>query len=166
MWCRGWESNPHDPFGSQDFKSCASASFATPARENSLNFTRSGDAVLASLQSLLYGLSPIAMSSGSETFSFRYRAQWVKPTNLPSAPRATTTPVSPAASAPSQGTNTSSSSPSCARPAATSGPSRMSRDRTCWSRLMPAPTKPHGQHRRQHRHPQRCCSSRRWPGRS
>ena len=30
-WCRGWESNPHDPFGSQDFKSCASASFATPA---------------------------------------------------------------------------------------------------------------------------------------
>ena len=30
-WCRGRESNPHDPCGSQDFKSCASASFATPA---------------------------------------------------------------------------------------------------------------------------------------
>ena len=30
-WCRGWGSNPHDPYGSQDFKSCASASFATPA---------------------------------------------------------------------------------------------------------------------------------------
>ena len=30
-WCRGWESNPHDSFESQDFKSCASASFATPA---------------------------------------------------------------------------------------------------------------------------------------
>jgi hypothetical protein len=29
--CRGWESNPHDSFESQDFKSCASASFATPA---------------------------------------------------------------------------------------------------------------------------------------
>ena len=29
--CRGRESNPHDPCGSQDFKSCASASFATPA---------------------------------------------------------------------------------------------------------------------------------------
>ena len=31
-WCRGRESNPHDPCGPQDFKSCASASFATPAR--------------------------------------------------------------------------------------------------------------------------------------
>ena len=31
----GWESNPHDPFGSQDFKSCASASFATPAPRRS-----------------------------------------------------------------------------------------------------------------------------------
>ena len=31
-WCRGWGSNPHDSFESQDFKSCASASFATPAR--------------------------------------------------------------------------------------------------------------------------------------
>ena len=30
--CRGRESNPHDPCGSQDFKSCASASFATPAQ--------------------------------------------------------------------------------------------------------------------------------------
>ena len=29
--CRGRESNPHDRFRSQDFKSCASASFATPA---------------------------------------------------------------------------------------------------------------------------------------
>jgi hypothetical protein len=38
-WCRGRESNPHDSFESQDFKSCASASFATPAREDSLDFT-------------------------------------------------------------------------------------------------------------------------------
>src|SRR5690606_32171750 len=30
-WCRGRESNPHAPCGAQDFKSCASASFATPA---------------------------------------------------------------------------------------------------------------------------------------
>ena len=29
--CRGGESNPYDPCGSQDFKSCASASSATPA---------------------------------------------------------------------------------------------------------------------------------------
>ena len=29
--CRGRGSNPHVPFGTQDFKSCASASFATPA---------------------------------------------------------------------------------------------------------------------------------------
>ena len=28
---RGWELNPHDRCQSQDFKSCASASFATPA---------------------------------------------------------------------------------------------------------------------------------------
>ena len=30
-WCRGRESNPHAPCGTQDFKSCASASSATPA---------------------------------------------------------------------------------------------------------------------------------------
>ena len=30
-WCRGWGSNPHDSFESRDFKSRASASFATPA---------------------------------------------------------------------------------------------------------------------------------------
>jgi hypothetical protein len=30
--CRGRESNPYAPCGAQDFKSCASASFATPAR--------------------------------------------------------------------------------------------------------------------------------------
>ena len=30
-WCRGRESNPHVLFRTQDFKSCASASFATPA---------------------------------------------------------------------------------------------------------------------------------------
>ena len=37
-WCRGWESNPHDPCGSRDFKSRASVSFATPAtRLNALN---------------------------------------------------------------------------------------------------------------------------------
>ena len=30
-WCRGRESNPHAPLGTQDFKSCASASSATPA---------------------------------------------------------------------------------------------------------------------------------------
>src|SRR5262249_47397827 len=29
--CRGRESNPHAPCGTQDFKSCASASSATPA---------------------------------------------------------------------------------------------------------------------------------------
>ena len=32
-WCRGRESNPHVPSGTQDFKSCASASFATPAED-------------------------------------------------------------------------------------------------------------------------------------
>ena len=37
-WCRGRESNPHDSFESQDFKSCASASFATPALMISLGF--------------------------------------------------------------------------------------------------------------------------------
>ena len=31
-WCRGRESNPHNPFGFRDFKSRASASSATPAR--------------------------------------------------------------------------------------------------------------------------------------
>jgi hypothetical protein len=31
--CRGRESNPHAAFATQDFKSCASASFATPASE-------------------------------------------------------------------------------------------------------------------------------------
>src|SRR5208337_4025406 len=30
-WCREGESNPHNPFGSADFKSAASASFAIPA---------------------------------------------------------------------------------------------------------------------------------------
>ena len=30
--CRGRESNPYAPCGAQDFKSCASASFATPAK--------------------------------------------------------------------------------------------------------------------------------------
>ena len=30
-WCRGRGSNPHGPLGPQDFKSCASASSATPA---------------------------------------------------------------------------------------------------------------------------------------
>jgi|SoiMethySBSTD1v2_1073268.scaffolds.fasta_scaffold00133_1 hypothetical protein len=36
--CRGWGSNPHAPFGAQDFKSCASASFATPASVISFGF--------------------------------------------------------------------------------------------------------------------------------
>ena len=36
-WCRGWESNPHAPYGAQDFKSCASASFATPAQCDGLS---------------------------------------------------------------------------------------------------------------------------------
>jgi hypothetical protein len=31
IWCRGRGSNPHAPCGTQDFKSCASASSATPA---------------------------------------------------------------------------------------------------------------------------------------
>ena len=30
-WCRRRGSNPYGPFGPQDFKSCAYASFATPA---------------------------------------------------------------------------------------------------------------------------------------
>jgi hypothetical protein len=38
-WCRGRESNPHIPCGIQDFKSCASANFATPAQRNFLEFT-------------------------------------------------------------------------------------------------------------------------------
>lgn len=39
--CRGRESNPHDGCPSQDFKSCASASSATPAYENYPGFLRS-----------------------------------------------------------------------------------------------------------------------------
>ncbi len=31
-WCPGWELNPHSPYGEKDFKSFASASFATRAR--------------------------------------------------------------------------------------------------------------------------------------
>ena len=31
IWCRGRGTIPHGPFGPQDFKSCASASSATPA---------------------------------------------------------------------------------------------------------------------------------------
>ena len=31
-WCREGDLNPHNPFGSADFKSAASASFAIPAR--------------------------------------------------------------------------------------------------------------------------------------
>src|SRR5713226_2119641 len=38
-WCPGWDSNPHGPFGSKDFKSFASASFATRATV----FTRTGN---------------------------------------------------------------------------------------------------------------------------
>ena len=38
--CRGRESNPHDSFESQDFKSCASANFATPAWAGYLECTR------------------------------------------------------------------------------------------------------------------------------
>src|SRR5271169_3042966 len=33
--CRGPESNRHSPCGKQDFKSCASTSFATPAFDKS-----------------------------------------------------------------------------------------------------------------------------------
>ncbi len=37
MWtCREPESNRHSPCGEQDFKSCASTSFATPAMVNGL----------------------------------------------------------------------------------------------------------------------------------
>src|SRR5208283_3396409 len=32
-WCREGDLNPHNPFGSADFKSAASASFAIPARK-------------------------------------------------------------------------------------------------------------------------------------
>ena len=38
--CRGRESNPHAACATQDFKSCASASFATPAQESFLVFHR------------------------------------------------------------------------------------------------------------------------------
>lgn len=34
-WCRGWGSNPQVPFGTADFKSAASTSSATPARDSS-----------------------------------------------------------------------------------------------------------------------------------
>lgn len=34
-WCRERESNPHEPFGSSDFKSDTSASSVIPARDNS-----------------------------------------------------------------------------------------------------------------------------------
>ena len=40
LWCRGWESDPHEPCGSQDFKSCASASSATPAQTQNQRLTR------------------------------------------------------------------------------------------------------------------------------
>ena len=34
IWCRGRELNPHEPRGSRDFKSRASANSATPANKN------------------------------------------------------------------------------------------------------------------------------------
>ena len=37
-WCRGRGSNPHDRFRSRDFKSRASASFATPAWGESVDY--------------------------------------------------------------------------------------------------------------------------------
>ena len=30
-WCPGWDLNPHSPYGKRDFKSLASADFATRA---------------------------------------------------------------------------------------------------------------------------------------
>jgi hypothetical protein len=44
-WCRGWESNPHGPCGPRDFKSRASASFATPAVEKNHNLHGQGCAI-------------------------------------------------------------------------------------------------------------------------
>ncbi len=32
IWCPGWDLNPHSPCGEKDFKSFASADFATRAR--------------------------------------------------------------------------------------------------------------------------------------
>ena len=37
IWCPGWDLNPHTPYGIRDFKSLASANFATRARLKSLN---------------------------------------------------------------------------------------------------------------------------------
>jgi hypothetical protein len=58
-WCRGRGSNPHVPCGTQDFKSCASASFATPARGNSLEFTRSAAASCCDCRRELRGASQL-----------------------------------------------------------------------------------------------------------
>src|ERR1017187_9460405 len=46
-WCREGDLNPHNPFGSADFKSAASASFAIPARKES---ALRGARLLSSLQ--------------------------------------------------------------------------------------------------------------------
>lgn len=44
-WCRGWDSNPHDPFGPQDFKSYISYFEIDQICRNS----RSGCAILANI---------------------------------------------------------------------------------------------------------------------
>ena len=44
---RGWESNPYGPLGPQDFKSCASASSATPAVSLEKEEGRSGCATFS-----------------------------------------------------------------------------------------------------------------------
>ena len=36
LWCGRWDLNPHAPFGASDFKSDASADFATPAGDGSI----------------------------------------------------------------------------------------------------------------------------------
>jgi hypothetical protein len=38
-WCPGWDLNPHSPYGKRDFKSLASADFATRAHENAVVIT-------------------------------------------------------------------------------------------------------------------------------
>lgn len=38
-WCPGWDLNPHSPCGKRDFKSLASADFATRAHENAVVIT-------------------------------------------------------------------------------------------------------------------------------
>ncbi len=61
MWCRGPESNRYGSLLPQDFKSCASASSATPASYGAENGTRTRDPNLGKV--VLYQLSYFRMST-------------------------------------------------------------------------------------------------------